>query len=309
MKLFVAGGTGVLGRRAVPRLLEAGHEVTGIARSDTAAEQLRDAGATPARVDLFEAPAITEAVRGHDAVLNLATSIPSASKAFRPGAWAMNDRIRTEGAHNLVDAALAAGATRYVQESIAFIYPDGGDDWIDESTPLASPKYARSTLDAEAQAARFTDAGRVGVVLRFGMFYGAGSAHTEDFVRLARRRVAANLGAREGYLSSVHLDDAAAAGLAALGAPAGVYNVVDDEPLRRGDYFDALADAFELPHTKLGLSAIGKLGGEKAATLTRSQRVSNARFKQATGWAPRYPSAREGWVQVAAETAGAMEQR
>lgn len=309
MKVFVAGATGVLGNRAVRQLVDAGHAVTGIARSDAAADQLRDAGATSARVDLFDAAAIADAVSGHDAVLNLATSIPPASKAMRPGAWSMNDKIRTEGSCILVDAALATGAQRYVQESIAFIYPDSGDHWIDESTALDSPKYTRSTLEAEAQAARFTAAGGAGVVLRFGMFYGAASSHTEDFVRLARHRVAANLGSRDGYMSSVHLDDAAAAVVAALAAPAGTYNIVDDEPMKRGDYFDALADAFGLPHARLGMSAIGKLGGSKAATLTRSERVSNAKFKAGTGWAPAYPSAREGYLQVAAATAAAVEQR
>src|SRR5918998_2734464 len=107
MKLFVAGATGVLGWRSVKRLVEAGHDVTGIARSDEKAALLERLGAAPARVDLFDAGAVKGAVDGSEAVLNLATHIPPTSKYALPGVWKENDRIRTEGARNLVDAALA----------------------------------------------------------------------------------------------------------------------------------------------------------------------------------------------------------
>src|SRR5690349_1799280 len=117
MKVFVAGGTGVVGRRAVERLVEAGHDVSVIARSDEKAALVVSLGATPARVSLFDAPALTEAVAGHEVVVNLATHIPPLTRAGLMSSWQENNRIRTEGARNLADAALAAGASRYVQES------------------------------------------------------------------------------------------------------------------------------------------------------------------------------------------------
>src|ERR1700722_3681231 len=120
MKIFVAGATGVVGSRAVPLLLHAGHRVTALARTAERAKSLQEAGATPVTVSLFETQPLIDAVAGHDAVINLATHIPDLARAARSSAWAENDRIRTEGSRNLVDAALAAGASRYVQESVCF---------------------------------------------------------------------------------------------------------------------------------------------------------------------------------------------
>ena len=306
-KVFVAGATGVLGKRAVRRLVEAGHDVTGAARTDEKAKLLEGLGATPVHVDLFDADAVRGAVAGHDVVCNLATSIPPTAKAARGSAWADNDRIRREGSQHLVDAALATGAGRYVQESIAFIYADAGERWIHEDDPLDVPAHARSALDAQAQAERFAASGGAGVVLRFGLFYGPDSHHTLDAVRLARRRLAATFGRRDAYLSSITTDDAATAVVAALGADSGVYNVVDDEPLTRREHFDALAHALGVRAPRFAPAVARKVGGSKTELLARSQRVSNERFKKETGWAPGYPSAREGWPVVVAAIENATE--
>lgn len=307
MKVFVTGATGAIGRRAVPALVAAGHTVTGVARSDAKAEQLRSAGAEPARVDLFDPPAVAAALQGFDAVCNLATSIPAPSKAIRTKAWTMNDRIRREASRNLVDGALGAGASHFVQESIAFLYPDSGDRLVDEDVPLDMPPFVDATAVAEEQARRFTAGGGTGVVLRFGFFYGVGSQHTDDMVRLARRRVASQMGPSEAYWPSIHLDDAATAVVAALHAPAGTYNVVDDDPVRVVEFYEALASAFDFKSPRLTMKTMAKLAGSKADLYQRSQRVSNARFKAASGWAPAYPSVREGWPQVAQEMAGASK--
>jgi len=219
MKIFVAGATGVLGTRAVPALVEAGHEVTGVARTPEKAEVVRSMGATPVTVDLFDPGAVKEAVAGHDVVMNLATHIPSLTKSALPGAWEENNRIRSEASRNLVDAAISAGASRYVQEAIAFMYTDGGDTWIDEDQPLDVPALGESQLDAEANTARFTESGGVGVVLRFGQFYAPGSVHTESMLSMARKRIAPALGDADGYAPSIHIEDCATAVVAALGAP------------------------------------------------------------------------------------------
>jgi 2-alkyl-3-oxoalkanoate reductase len=128
MKVFVAGATGVLGRRAVAGLVRSGHEVSALVRSDAKAGQVVAAGAAPVRCSLFDPDGLRSAMAGHDAVINLATHIPPVTAAARAPAWAENDRVRTVGSRNLVDAALVAGVGRYVQESIAFLYADGGDD-------------------------------------------------------------------------------------------------------------------------------------------------------------------------------------
>jgi nucleoside-diphosphate-sugar epimerase len=301
MKLFVTGATGVLGWRAVEQLVAAGHAVTGVARGPDKATRVERLGATPVTVDLFDPAALAEAVRDHEVVCNLATRIPRASSALLPGAWTDNDRIRREVSRNLVDAALATDVQRYVQESIAFMYPDGGDAWIDESTPLDVTSYARTVVDAEAQAQRFTDAGRTGVVLRFGMFYGPDSTHTIDSVRMVRRRVAPAVAPLDAYMSSITTHDAGCAVPAALRAPAGVYNVVEDEPCRGRDYFDALANALGVGRPRWSTVAMAKLARSKTAALRRSQRVSNRRFKDATGWTPDFPSVCEGWPAVIEE--------
>jgi nucleoside-diphosphate-sugar epimerase len=252
-------------------------------------------------VDLFDADAVGDAVAvaGAEAVVNLATNIPSVGRAMRRGAWAGNDRLRREASAHLVDAALAAGATRFVQESIVFPYPDSGDAWIDAETTETDPgSFMASSGEAEAQSARFTDAGGTGVVLRFGMFYGPGLVHTDLFLRLARWGIGYSAGDPDGYMSSIHVDDAAAAVVAALGVPPGTYDVVDDEPLRRRDYAAALAaTAGHSRFVRMPGRAI-RLGGAQTQALVRSQRVSNRRFREATGWAPRYPSARVGYAAL-----------
>ena len=189
MKIFVTGATGVLGRRAVAQLLAAGAEVTGVARTRAKGDGLRALGANPVEVSLFDRDALSAAVAGHHVVCNLATAVPTGEQAGGQDAWKDNHRIRREGARNLVDAALHAGAERYIQESIALLYADGGDLFLDESAAVGPTAITEPALAAEAEAARFAQHGGVGVALRFGTFYGFDSAHTIDTIeaRPARR--------------------------------------------------------------------------------------------------------------------------
>lgn len=307
MRVFVAGATGVLGRRAVRLLSGAGYAVTGVARTPAKADELRSAGVDPITVDLFDPAAVHAALDGHEVVCNLTTHIPPLSRAVLPGSFKENDRIRTEVSRNLVEGALAGGAQRYVQESIVFMYADGGDRWIDEESPLEIPAYIRSAIVAENEARRFTDAGDVGVVLRFGMFYGPDSSHSRTTVAAARRRMGSVMGAASGYSSTVHLDDAATAVVASLSVPAGIYNVADDEPLTKAEQMTVLAAAVGVRRLWSPGRLTTAVGGSLTAALGRSQRVSNRRFKEASGWAPRYPSVRQGWlptVQAMARASG-----
>lgn len=303
MKVFLTGATGVVGRILVPELVAAGHDVRAVSRRAEAADALRAAGAEPVAVDLFDADAVTVAVAGSEAVLHLATNVPALRQAARPSGWDMHNRLRVEATTNLVAAARAAGATRFVKESITFVYRDAGDAWIDEDAPLLeAPALLESTIRGEDLALGFASDG-TSVVLRFGLFYGgAGNRGTEEALRLARWRRSTVAGTPGAFMSSVHAQDVATAVVAALGVPTGIYNVVDDEPLTRQAYLDAFTAAFAIPRVKPIPPTLMKMAARgNSAGLIASQRVSNRRFRDASGWSPRHPSAREGWLQVAGE--------
>jgi len=303
VKVFVAGATGVVGRRLVPLLVGAGASVTGVARSREKERQLEAQGATPVRVSLFDPAALEVAVAGHDAVINIATKIPSGMKLFAPGAFNENIRIRTEASQNLALAAIATRARRFIQESFAPAYPDRGEEWISEDVDIQPPKYIESVRHAESAAAEFTKSGGTGVVLRFSMFYGPDSSLTLDMLKSVRSGFAPAFGGPKAYMSSIYTDDVASAVLAALSVPAGVYNVTDDVPMPRREAFDLLAKAMRVRSPRMMPRWVTNLFGSIGETLGRSQRVSNARFKNASGWAPKVPSLREGWPLLLSEIA------
>ncbi|MDI5981610.1 NAD-dependent epimerase/dehydratase family protein [Amycolatopsis magusensis] len=299
MRVFVTGATGAIGGHAVPALLRAGHEVSALARTPEKAAALTAQGAAAVSVSLFDRAALADAFAGHDAVANLASAIPPMSRFLSRKAWADCARVRTEGSAAVADAALAAGVGRMVQESVSMLYRDHGAHWIDEDHPIEHYPLARSNIAAERSAHRFTESGGVGVVLRFGWFYGPGAEHSEQLLAQARHHIAVRLGAADSYVSSIHMADAGRAVAAALDAPAGTYNVVDDEPLTKREYAAALADAAGTRAWIHGPGRAALLLGDRLTSLTRSIRVRNAKFREATGWAPEFPSAREGWRATA----------
>jgi nucleoside-diphosphate-sugar epimerase len=238
MNIFVAGGTGVLGRASLRSLVEAGHRVRSSARGKEKAELVRSLGAEPVNVDLYEIQSVRQAVKGMDAVLRLTTKFGAMAKLRDPRTWAETMRLRTEGAHVLVDAAIAEGVPTYVHESVAFLYADGGTSWLTEDAPTDDGGTAllRATLEGDREAGRFTQAGGRGIVLRFGGFYGADAPSTRETVALARRRLMPQFGPGSNYFASIYVPDAGRAVLASLGVPAGTYNVCDDEPVTFADY-------------------------------------------------------------------------
>jgi nucleoside-diphosphate-sugar epimerase len=299
MKLFVTGATGVVGRPAVAALLAAGHDVRAVARRPDAADALLSAGAEPVSVDLFDPQAVAEAVAGSQGIVHLATNVPPLAQMFRPSAWTMHNRLRTEATRALVEGARTHGITTFLKESITFVYADGGDRWLDESAPLEpSLGMLEPTKEGEDLALELTDSGVTVAVLRFGLFYGGrGNRGTEEALKLARIRSSTVVGSPSHYMSSIHADDAGAAVVAALDAPSGIYNVVDDEPLTRRAYLDAFAEAMGTRklHTVPTFALVGA-----ARTMGASQRVANRKLCDATGWVPAFRSAREGWPEVAA---------
>lgn len=305
MKVFVTGATGALGKSVVPLLVAAGHDVRGAARTDEKAAWLRAQGAEAVSVDLFDASSVKDAVTGCDAVAHLATNVPAGAKAVRPKNWAMHNRLRAEATPLLVDAALATGAQVFVKESICFFYEDGGDRVLDEDAPLVDGPLADPTYVGEHAVDRITEAGGRGVVLRFGLFYGPNARMIDEWLKLAKLGRTTIAGKPDGYQPSIHLDDAAAAMVAALDAPAGIYNI-SEEALTKGEYLHAFAHAFGLKRAPKPTPEwmLKMVAGKNARYLVGSQRVSSARFHEATGWSPQHATAREGWVAVAAAREG-----
>lgn len=286
-RVFVTGATGVLGRRVVPQLVAEGHRVTAVARSEEKADALRAAGATPVEVDLFDPDAMRTALKGHDCVAQLATNIPTGPSAALKSGWCTNDELRGKAAPNIAAAAADVGVGRYIQESITFPYVDGGDEWIDEQTERVYFWGNKCTAIAEAAAASLTTAGGVGVVLRFALFMADDSAHTKGFVTAARRGVFAVVGEPDTYISFIHIDDAATAIVAALGAPAGVYNVAEPEPLRRAAHSKALAAAVGRPSLSPLPGVTERVAGQTVDSLARSHRISSRRLGDVTAWEPK----------------------
>ncbi len=301
MKIFVTGATGVLGNASVPALVRAGHEVRGVARTDEKAELLRRHGVAPVRVDLFDETAVKAAVGDADMVLHLATHIPALKEMAKPAAWETNNRLRTDTTRLLVDAALDNGVGAILAESITFCYDDGGAEWIDEETRWADDDGSlASMIRLENEIDRFRAAGGRGIALRYGWFYGPQARSVDEMLALAKRGVAPVLGSPDGYMASIHIDDAGAALVDAIHLPSGAYNVCD-EPLPRREVIDTFAAAFGLRKQHFVPRLVQRAATRhRGDALARSQRVSNAKFRGATGWAPRFPTVREGWVDTAA---------
>ena len=301
MRVFVTGATGVIGSHAVPMLVHAGHRVTALSRSTRNRERLLQLGAAPADADLFDVGSLRRVMAGHDAVINLATAMPSsATRMMLPWSWRMNDRIRRDGSAAVAAAARAEGVERLIQESFAPIYVDRGDSWIDESSLVAPASYNRTTLDAERSAERFTADGGTGVVLRFAALYGP-DALMREMLNVMRKGWSPLPGDPSAYFTSVAHSDAGSAVVASLTVPAGTYNVAEDEPMRRGEWVRSLAAAAGIAAPKPLPRWLTSLGGSAMRLLARTQRMSNRKLRDASGWAPRYARASDAWPEIIAE--------
>jgi len=298
MQILVTGATGVIGQRAIPLLAAAGHRITAAVRDPHRATHFASLGASVVALDLFDRSAVRRALEGHDAVVNLATHIPaSLATMFLPWSWRENDRIRRDASRIVAECAVDADVSRYVQESFAPVYPDRGDAWIAEETPIAPVAYNRSVADAERSAEWFTSRGGTGIVLRFAAFYGRDHM-LETMAATVRRGWSPLPGAPDAFFSSVSWEDAAAAVAAVLDAPAGTYNVADDRPLRRREYVDSLARAIGAPPPRFPPRWTTKLMGSLGGMLARSLRISNRKLRETTGWAPKWRSAADAWPSL-----------
>lgn len=314
MKVFVAGATGAIGRPLLDRLVAAGHEVTATTRSAERAEGLRACGAEAVVVDALDAGALRAAVLAArpEVVVNQLTALPH---RIDPRHYARDleatNRLRREAAPVLAAAAAETGARRVVAQSISFIQRPEGPPVLDEEAPAwtDAPPALRAGVDGALALERATlgAPGIEGVVLRYGFFYGPGSAYgpggsvAED---VARRRLPI-VGSGAGCFSFVHVDDAAAATVLALdhGAP-GIYAITDDEPIAQRDWVPVLAEALGARAPRRVPGWLARLiAGPVAGQAEHLRGASNAKARAELGWVPAHPSVRSGFAEVFAPAA------
>ena len=296
MRIFIAGATGLLGRRVVPLLVAKGHTVVGLSRRDENDTRLKALGAEAKRADLFDAASITKAAEGCEVVLHLATSIPAKLKSSA-SEWAMNDRIRTEGTKNLL--AAAKNAALYVQQAVGLVH-GSQRGLVREDAPFAAKPHrlVRSAVEMEQLVAR---SGVKAAILRCALFYAADDPRTKQIVERVRARRLPFVGDGDNFTSHVHIDDAAAAFAAAVekGSP-GTWNVADDRPVTSKEFLRWLStelhvkDPWDLP----GWFAWLVMGPSRTAMATISLALDNTRAKEELGWKPSFPTFREGWKAV-----------
>jgi nucleoside-diphosphate-sugar epimerase len=305
MRVFVTGASGAIGRPLVPQLVAAGHEVTGTTRRRERAEEIQAAGGRGVVCDVFDLPTLEAAVREAEpeVVVNQLTSLP---RDFNPRKidYAPTNRVREEGGGNLMKAALAVGARRYVTQSIAFLYAPEGD-WVkdEEARPYddAPPPFDKGERAMIAHEREVLDReGIEGLVLRYGQFYGPGTYYDRggSIERQVSKRMVPVIGPGTGMASFIHVGDAASATVAALdhGAP-GIYNVTDDEPAPGKDWLPVYAEALGAKPPRHAPTWLARLvGGKMAVEFGVNLRgASNAKAKRELGWRPAHPSWRQGF--------------
>ena len=312
MRVFLAGAGGAIGRYMVPRLIADGHEVVAMTRSPNKVDALRDAGAYPVVADGLDRDAVVAAVTGAEpeVVVNQMTALTDVTGNPRrfDEEFAVTNDLRTRGTDHLLEGARAAGARRLIVQSYAG-WPSarvGGpvkteDDPLDPSPPASM----RNSLDAMRYMERVVveAEGIEGVVLRYGGFYGAPDDMPPKFMETIRKRRFPVVGDGGGMWSFVHLDDAAAATVAALdhGGP-GIYNVVDDDPAPVAEWLPGFASAIGAEPPRHVPTWLGRLmAGEAAVSMmTKVRGCSNAKAKRELGWTLRYPSWRQGFREALA---------
>jgi 2-alkyl-3-oxoalkanoate reductase len=306
MRVFVVGASGAIGTRLVPQLLDRGHEVVGTSRSPANAERIGALGAEPIVLDLLDPGAVRRAVleTEPDAIVHQATALADAGFSRKPDrTLAETNRLRREGTEALLSAAAEAGVSRLLAQSFVNLrYARVGGPVKSEEDPL-DPAPVAGMGETVAALSYLEEAvtGAGGIVLRYGIFYGA---RNDGLLEPVRKRRFPIVGEGGGFTSFIYLEDAAAATVLALEheGPA-IYNVVDDEPAPVREWLPVLAKALGAKPPRYFPVWLARLfAGEAAVMLgTASRGASNAKAKRELGWTLRYPSWRQGFAEVYAK--------
>jgi nucleoside-diphosphate-sugar epimerase len=315
MRVFVAGGTGAVGRRLVPQLVARGHQVTATTTGPGKLGLLEEMGADAVVMDGLDAVSVGEAVAKArpDAIVHEMTGL-SAAHAGKPDMrrfdrwFATTNRLRTEGTDHLMSAAEAAGVSHFVAQSYAGWNGIRKGGWVKTEEDPLDPETGTG-FRAGAEAIRYVEdvvAKAGGAVLRHGTLYGPGVLDNQ--VELLRKRQFPLIGGGTGYGSWVHLDDAASAAVLAVEKRArGVFNIVDDEPAPASEWLPYLAACAGAKRPMRVPKWLGRLlAGDVVVTMmTEGRGFSNAKAKRELGWKPRYPSWRQGFADLYAEPTAA----
>jgi nucleoside-diphosphate-sugar epimerase len=309
MKVFLAGATGALGRRLTPQLIAHGHTVVGTTTSEEKMPLIWDMGAQPVVLDILDRDAVLAAVETAkpDAIIHEATALTSIDLRHFEKSFALTNRLRTEGTDNLLAAAKASGVERFVAQSFGgWPYARTGGPVKTENDPLdPDPAPAtRATIEAVRHLEKVVLAAG-GIALRYGGFYGPGTGLQPDGEQtemIVKRRFPL-VGAGKGVWSFIHVDDAAAATVAALehGEP-GVYNIVDDDPAPVSEWLPYLAEvAGAKPPRHLPVWLARAIGGRHLVVMMNETRgASNEKARRELGWTPAHASWRNGFPEVLA---------
>lgn len=312
MKVFVAGASGALGTRLIPKLVAEGHEVVGMTRTSSKHRMLTAIGARPVVADALDPDQVAKAVGEADpeVIVHELTALSGAIDMRRPDRFfAMTNRLRTEATDHLLAAGRAVGARRFIAQSYAgWPFARTGGPVKDETDsldpdPLESLRSTLSAIVSLEEAVTGADWAD-GIVLRYGSFYGPGTGISLDadasMAEPVRRRQFPLIGDGDGVWSFVHIDDAATATAAAVDrGPAGVYNIVDDEPAPVREWLPALAEALDAKPPLRVPKWLGRILAGKAAVvlMTEVRGASNAKAKSELGWQPVYASWRQGFAE------------
>jgi nucleoside-diphosphate-sugar epimerase len=305
MRVFVAGATGAIGKQLVPRLVKAGHEVHGMTRNASKRAVLEELGAVPVVADALDPDQVAEAVgrAKPDVIAHQLTAIGTLDMRHFDQAFALTNRLRTEGTDYLLSAGQAVGVRRFVAQSYFAAYARIGAAVKSEDDPFdqAPAREMRETIGAirHVEAAVLGAQWTEGIVLRYGAFYGPGTsmAPGAEQLELVSKRKFPLVGDGGGVWSFIHVGDAADATVAAIEhGSRGVYNVVDDDPAPVAEWLPALAQQLDAKKPMHVPRFIGRLfaGETGVMMMTELRGASNAKAKRELAWRPAHPSWREG---------------
>jgi nucleoside-diphosphate-sugar epimerase len=305
MRIFIAGGTGAIGRFLIPLLVNAGHKVVALTRAEDRAAQLAQAGAAPVIGDVFDEVQLTRLVAESEAEVVIHQLTAFGTKTGDP--YAETIRVRIEGTRKLIAAARAARARRFIAQSISFMCSPFGSGLTDEETPLYldSRPGVRALAEAIASLERQTLEARAmsGTVLRYGWFYGPGTSYDRagtipTGLRNGTTRI---VGQGAGTYSFINLRDAAAATLEVLDHEAnGIYNIVDDTPVRLSEWLPVAAKLLgaPVPGHEGEESARKRIGDLRVYYMNEQRGASNAKARHEFNWQPAYASWRDGFAEL-----------